>query len=105
MPPELLITNRKSILPWQPWGAIGPKSGGCVGPVLESSAAVEPEPVEPVELDALDEVFAAPVELPLFVSDVAVGPPPKVDTAGLASLQARHARRAKVTIRRMASRA
>ena len=47
---ELLITNRKSILPWHPTGPGEPKSG--INPVLESSVPADvpllPEPLSPV---------------------------------------------------------
>lgn len=83
-------------MPWQPWGAIGPKSGGCVGPVLESRPTPVGSrlPVELVELDVLDEGFALVVDVPLVVASVALGPAPNVDEAESALLQARQASRA-----------
>jgi len=78
---ELLITNRKSILPWHPLGPGGPKSGITSVPELESSAPADvpplPEPLSPVvvvpellELD--DDPLDAPsdtVVIPGVVND------------------------------------
>lgn len=86
--PELLITNRKSILPRQPAGPGGPKSGGGA-PVLVSEASADV--VSDVVL--LDLVLPLEPELELDEEDEAgsgidVGPAPKLDSAGASGLQA-----------------
>ena len=88
--PELLITNRKSILPRQPAGPGGPKSGGGA-PVPVSDAAVDVDDVSDVEPPEL--VLPLEPELELDEEDEAgsgidVGPAPKLVSAGAFGLQA-----------------
>ena len=85
----LLITNRKSILPRQPAGPGGPKSGGGP-PVLVSDVAVDDDDAADVELPVL---LPLEPELELDEEDEAgsgidVGPTPKLDSAGASGWQA-----------------
>ena len=86
----LLITNRKSILPRQPAGPGGPKSGGGP-PVPVSDAAVDVDDASDVELPEL--VLPLEPDLELAEEDkpgsgIDVGPTPKLDSAGVSGLQA-----------------
>ena len=91
------MTNRKSILPRQPVGPGGPKSGGGSRPVPDVSPDdVEVEPAELVELVELPDALVVEVEpadaVPM--SGIEAGPAPKLDAAGAAGLHAeRHSAR------------
>jgi len=85
----LLITNRKSILPRQPAGPGGPKSGGP--PVPVSDAAVDVDDASDVELPELVLPFEPELELDEedeAGSGIDVGPTPKLDSAGASGWQA-----------------
>jgi hypothetical protein len=88
-----LITNKKSILPWQPIGLTGPKSGTRPVDVDVSAAAVLSELVELVPVSPLVVVVPLVEEL---VSPVVVSPgdppgPPNVDMLPPPGVQARSA--------------
>ena len=102
---ELLMTNRKSILPRQPLGPGGPKSGGGPMPVLldVSPADGDVEPAELVELVELPDPPVVEVEpTEVSMSGIEAGPAPKLDAAGAAGLHAkRHSARG-IGVRRTA---
>src|SRR5687768_1642622 len=87
-----LITNKKSILPSQPIGLIGPKSGGRS--IVVSAAAVSPVlSTKPVLVSPLV-VVVLPVEelvLPVDVSTGGAPGPPNEDMLPSPGAQARNA--------------
>ena len=90
---KLLMTNRKSILPRQPVGPGGPKSGSGSTSVLDVSPddgdGELVELAEPPELAEVSDPLVVEVEpTDAVMSGMDSGPAPKLDAAGVAGLHA-----------------